>query len=202
MTTTAPADIARLMDRLEIQEVMYRYARGVDRKDWELVRSAYHPDAHDDHGAYRGDIDGFIASLEKRHATLEQSMHLIANIIIEFTGPDSALVESYYTTFQRLAPEAGAARHNYLHGKPIGDDMAMQGQSAGRYLDHFERRDGAWRVARRAVVFEVFKGEAVPRGGGLNPDWTLQRRDQQDPVLVARREAGLPPISAPSRIRG
>ena len=142
--------LARLMDRLEIEELLYRYARGVDRRDWDLVRATYHPDAHDDHGNYKGDIDGFIASLKKRHAMIEQSMHVVTNCMIEFDGPDSALVESYFITFQRVLPEAGDARRNYLSREPLADGDAMQGQAVGRYVDRVTRgaANGRSRAAR------------------------------------------------------
>ena len=52
-----------LIDREQIRDVIYRYARGVDRRDYELVRSCYHPNATDDHGSYKGDVDGFITWL-------------------------------------------------------------------------------------------------------------------------------------------
>src|SRR5688572_2641811 len=94
--------LARVADRLEIRELLDRYARGVDRRDWEQVRAVYHPDAYDDHGNYKGDVDGFIERLKRRHVWIEQSMHVVANCIIEFDGPDSAVVESYFITYQRL----------------------------------------------------------------------------------------------------
>ena len=31
------------LDRLEIQDVINRWLRGVDRRDWDLARSAFHP---------------------------------------------------------------------------------------------------------------------------------------------------------------
>jgi hypothetical protein len=181
----------RIEDRLEIQSVLYRYARGVDRRDWDLVRSTYHPDGYDDHGSYKGGIDGFITSLQKRHATVEQSMHVLANCLIEFAGPDKALVETYFSTYQRLAPEAGEARRTYLRGGSIQDGEAVEGTVYGRYIDKFERRGGAWRVAHRTVVFEVYKGAPAPVGGGLAMGWTRASRDGNDPVERARREEGL-----------
>ena len=39
--------IRRLADRQAIEDTIARYARGVDRRDWDLVRSTYHPDATD-----------------------------------------------------------------------------------------------------------------------------------------------------------
>ena len=47
MTTDAELRerVARLEDRAEIHECMMRYARGMDRRDRELLRSAYHDGA-------------------------------------------------------------------------------------------------------------------------------------------------------------
>jgi hypothetical protein len=188
---TTEERLARVADRLDIRELMERYARGVDRRDWDLVRAVYHPDAHDDHGNYKGDIDGFIASLEKRHAFIEQSMHFIGNCIIEFDGPDSAVVETYYITYQRLLPGAGQSRLNYLSRERPADEDAMQGQAIGRYVDRVTRRDGEWRIARRTVVFEVYRGSPTDPGGGLRSNWVQCRRDGNDPIELARAGFGL-----------
>ena len=37
-----------------IRQAALRYCRGVDRLDAELMRSAYHDDATDDHGVFVG----------------------------------------------------------------------------------------------------------------------------------------------------
>ena len=166
-------DTMRLQDRMEIQDCLFRYVRGVDRKNWALVRSAYHTDAYDDHGNYKGGIDGFIESLVKRH------------------GPDSAVLEAYFITHQRLSPSAGDARLAYLRGAPIGPDQAVETEVIGRYVDRMTRKDGAWRIAHRTVVFEVLRGQPAPAGGGLSDKWSLSRRDGNDPIEVRRREVGL-----------
>ena len=85
---------ARVEDRLELQALTYRWCRAVDRRDWELVRSCFHPDGHDDHGVFVGDVDGMIAWLKERHAEISQSMHHAGNMLIEFAGPDRAGVET------------------------------------------------------------------------------------------------------------
>ena len=184
-------DAMRLQDRMEIQDCLFRYVRGVDRKDWDLVRSAYHADAVDHHGNYQGGIDGFIDSLIRRHATIEQSLHVVGNIVIEFAGPDSALLEAYFITHQRISPEAGDARLPYLRGQPIAADQAVETEVIGRYVDQMTRRGGVWRIADRTVVYEVFRGQPAPSGGGLRSHWALSRRDGDDPVEKARRALGL-----------
>lgn len=185
-------DTMRSQDRQEIQDCLFRYVRGVDRRNWDLVRSAYHADAYDDHGNYKGGIDGFIQSLVRRHETVEQSMHVVGNIVIEFDGPDGALLEAYFITHQRLSPLAGEARHAYMRGAPLEPNDAVETEVVGRYVDRMTRKDGVWRIAHRTVVFEVLRGRIAPPGGGLSDKWALSRRDGNDPIEIKRRELGLP----------
>ena len=188
-----PDDLSdlRLRDRFEIHQALLRYVRGVDRCDWDLVRSAYHPDAWDDHGAYKGPVDGFIAHTIKRHETIEQSMHVLGQTDIEFAGPHSALAETYFVTYQRHTPQAGDARLAYLRGQAIAADQAVETEVIGRYVDHFTRVGGAWRIAHRTVVFEVSRGQPAPAGGGLRSGFALSRRDGNDPLEMKRAELGL-----------
>ena len=85
---------------------MARYCRGVDRADWDLVRSTYHTDAYDDHGDYKGGIDGFIAFAKSRTGGATQVMHFLGECLIEFARPDVAIAETYFFTAQTLGPEA------------------------------------------------------------------------------------------------
>lgn len=183
-----PDSPRRLADVFEIEQNLFRYARGVDRKDWALVRSAYHPDAYDNHGNYKGPVDGFIASLEKRHATIEQSLHVISNVLIEFAGDDSALVESYFTTYQRLSPAAGPSRLTYLNGEVAGADDAVDNEVVGRYVDHVTRRDGCWRILHRDVLFDLYRARVASAGALANPALMRSARDHAD-VLYAKRQA-------------
>jgi hypothetical protein len=183
---------ARLQDRFAIQDLLVRYCRGVDRRDWAQVRDCFHPDARDDHGEYKGDAAGFMQWVQKRHAAVAQSMHFIGNCLIEFAGEDVAVVETYYVAWQQLDAEAGAAARSLLEQGGAGAVQgALEIDVMGRYVDRFERRGGAWRIARRAVVFEALRTRAAT-GGPLNPAWAQQKRDRTDPLYAMRREAGLP----------
>jgi len=174
----------RLADREAIREVMARYARGVDRADWDLVRSTYHHDAYDDHGDYKGNIDGFIAFATQRTGGTTQCMHFLGQSMIEFGGEDVAVVETHFMTAHTLGPKA---QKEYAAGdgsKPV------QLTSYGRYADRMERRDGVWRIARRFVIFEATRTyceDAPP----IKPEWAQQRRDKEDPIFQLRREAGI-----------
>jgi hypothetical protein len=128
-------DLDQLLAREEIRDVMRRYARGVDRFDVDAVRSCYHPDATDERGPYSGDLDGFIAYLQSETGLpmFLCTMHLVTDQIIVVTD-ERAVSESLTFAYHRLPEE------HYLLGI--------------RYLDHFERREGEWRIARRKVAYD------------------------------------------------
>src|SRR5882724_2908499 len=44
--------LRQLLDRQAILDCLHRYTRGVDRLDRQLLLSAYHADAIDDHGLF------------------------------------------------------------------------------------------------------------------------------------------------------
>jgi hypothetical protein len=175
--------LQQLIDREEIRDLMARYARGVDRADWQAVRETYHADAHDDHGDYKGGVDGFIEFAQTRTGGAPQCMHFLGQCLIEFAGPDAAIVETYFFTAHTLGPKA-QKEYGTSGSGPV------QLSSYGRYVDRMERRSGVWKIARRIVVFEAnrtFTGEAPP----LKPGWALGRRDKDDPIFRLRAEAGL-----------
>jgi hypothetical protein len=164
-----------ILSRQAITDMLYRWCRGVDRKDWPLVRSVFHSDGYDDHGVYRGNIEGLIAFLEERHQTISQSQHIVTNILIEFAGANLAAVESYVTAFQQLDMD-GASRRLMVQG---------------RYIDKVARRDGVWRIERRTCIMEASSEEPVQPAGVAKASWTLQRRDAGDAVYVLRNALGI-----------
>lgn len=173
----------------EINQVLHRYARGVDRQDWALVRSAYHEDAIDQHGDFQGGIQAFVDYLIQRHGNIEQSIHFISNVTVELIGDDRALVESYYLCQQRLksAVSIEKAFGNIL----VAADETLQLSVSGRYVDRFERRNGAWKIADRKVAFDVLSATPTPLGGGLGQRLLVSRRDQDDVLLRERALLGL-----------
>ncbi|SPB18217.1 hypothetical protein NOV72_05416 [Caballeronia novacaledonica] len=172
--------LQQLVDKAAIYDVMCRYARGVDRGDWELLRSAYHADAYDDHVDFKGNVDGLIAWLQERFAGVDNSTHFLGNFLVEFAGPDLALVETYYASRRLRAPSEREAAD-----LAAGDALCRQ--SWGRYVDRFERRNGEWRVANRIVVIDS-RFTSVARGGMRDDGDSWGMRDRSDPIHVARAE--------------
>ena len=132
-------NIDEALARLEIQDVLWTYARGVDRADYATMASVYHPEGTDNHGSFSGlgtDFARQLTDSERELATVGQ--HHITNMIIELEGENDARVESYFLAF-----------HPHEDG-----GQGMLGIAAGRYLDHFQRRDGSWKILSREVVMD------------------------------------------------
>ena len=180
----------RITDRFEIQDLLAKYAQGVDRRDWTSVREIFHEDAYDDHGEYKGSVDGFINWVSRRHQDVAQSMHFLGNCLIEFSGEDKALVETYYIAMQRIDAEAEAALTLLLEGGVVRPNGSVDINILGRYIDIVERRQGIWKVARRTVAFEAIRTTPTSTAT-LNPEWSLAKRDKDDPLYLMRTLAGL-----------
>lgn len=172
--------LRHLLDEKQIRDALSRYSRGVDRGDPDLVRSAYHPDAHDAHGDYSGGIDGFIEWVERRLADADNSMHFLGQSLIEFAGPDLAMAETYFVSRRMLPLKPGQAPSARAQ-----DALAREGW--GRYVDRFERRNGAWKIAHRTVVLEGLS-TSLAMGGLRVPGPCWSRRDRNDRVYQLQRE--------------
>lgn len=123
------------LDRDEIWATVQRCARGVDRWDEELVRSCYFEDAVDDHGeGFVGTVDGVIEYARETGRGFVSTQHFVCNHYCELDG-DNAYAETYFLSLAVVREGANIA-------------------SAGRYIDHFQRRGGEWRIASRTVIYE------------------------------------------------
>jgi hypothetical protein len=141
---TRLAALQRTVDELSareaIRDVLYRYARGVDRADVELLKSCYHPEAIDAHWTFIGNAHEFADEILKPNqmGQIPLLKHFITNIVIDLDG-DRAFVESSFLCMLDLPLEDGARAHLVSHG---------------RYLDVFECRQGQWRIRSRLLVSE------------------------------------------------
>jgi len=157
--------VRELADRTAITDVLLRYCRGADRCDEDLIRSAYHPGALDDHGRFTGSAEDFASwVVGVLRETSLATQHALANVLIELRG-ESADVESSFVAY-------------HLKSDDAGERVEVFG---GRYVDRFERRNGAWRIAARTVVHDwstVLRGDAFPH----RESYVQGRRDRQDAV--------------------
>lgn len=181
---------SRVADRLEIQDLVYRWCRAADRLDFDAMPALFHPDAYDDHGPYRGDIPGLMEWMRVRHRVITFSMHQMTNVFVEFADDENALVESYMAMVQRYAAGAGDALAQLTDVK-FAPGSAVDLHSRSRYIDRVQRRDGVWRVLRRTLVQDWKQLVEVPNVPANKPGARTGRRDREDFIFAERREMGI-----------
>ena len=173
----------QLYQKERIRDVVRSYARGVDRRDWQLVAAAYHADGYDDHGGYKGGIPGLLEWLERRHASIDQSMHFLGNSMVDLLSETTAIAETYCVVYQRYGEQAQETIKTWLGDQTLEPGKALMAELACRYVDRFELRDGNWRIARRTVVMEEVK--VASRPVLLREGYGLARRDRTDSLWQA-----------------
>lgn len=181
---------ARIADRLEIQDVIYRWCRAVDRLDRQGLLNTFHPDAVERHGDHVGTAVEVIDSIVTRHQSIPFVSHLVGNVLIEFAGTDVALVETYMRNIRRLpadSPELAKLLDGRKASFPTTDLF-----TASRFVDRFERRAGRWRVAERTLVQDWRRLVEVSAHEIEGPAPAITgRRDRFDPVYLARDALGI-----------
>lgn len=166
-------DDSDLRARREIEDVLLRYCRGIDRLDLALVRDCYWPDATDSHGGFHGTRDEFVAWVEKLLARFASTMHFVGNALVEIEG-EAAVAETYAIAFHR-GPEATPSL-NLIVGV--------------RYVDRFERRGDAWRIAKRVCVTEWSRVDDAAGRFPIAPGHVTGKRDRGDVLYEMLRGIG------------
>lgn len=131
----------QMVDRLEIDDLLTRYATGVDRKDWDLWQSCFTPDAVIDYTAFGGIRGGVLevrAWLEKTMQMFSMSQHMILNTEIEFDG-DTATSRAGFYNPMALPQGDGEKRLLFFEG--------------GYYLDRLVRTEEGWKIRERVEEF-------------------------------------------------
>jgi hypothetical protein len=175
---SSTADLERLLIENRIEQVLRAYCQGVDRRDWEQVRSCYHDDAIDSHGQFTGSPDELVCWLQDNHVHVTSSMHMLTNVSIRFDEDDARLAgsESYCLSLK----EVSSAADDPFLGATGGVGRARR-TVACRYIDTFEDRPGVgWRILARQVTFEWVRCEPDEPYRPLDPNWVVSRRDRSD----------------------
>jgi hypothetical protein len=178
MNDQALDELKVLLDNQRIVDCLYRYSRGVDRFDEELIRSAFHHDAH----AGKRTIDEFVEYLRAQLPVREACQHYMMNHIIEIEG-DVAHVETYFMSVMKMMEGASVAARG--PAAPESSDPNEVTLLGGRYLDRFERHNGEWKIAYRTAIGEWQSiGDGSRMAAYLALGGNLKRRDRSDPSYV------------------
>jgi 3-phenylpropionate/cinnamic acid dioxygenase small subunit len=125
-----------IADRIEIDDLLTRYATAVDTRDWDLYQTVFTPDAFIDYtssGGIRGELAEVTKWLSDALSGFSMSQHLVTNRDIRVAG-DTATSRSYFYN-----PMGRTKRDGTL-------DLMFVG---GYYRDQLRRTGDGWRIAER-----------------------------------------------------
>ena len=147
--------LQQLADRLEIGELMARYADIVDRRTWPKMTRVFALEATIDFrpsGGPSGPYREMLAWLDRALDSWPMHLHMITNLIIDLDG-DRATSSCYF--------HAAIGRESHEGGQ-------YTVTPSGRYLDRLIRTANGWRIVERVC-------EQVLREGKLPEGYTLPR---------------------------
>ncbi|MFE6281526.1 nuclear transport factor 2 family protein [Streptomyces sp. NPDC057877] len=158
---TQRVELATVMDRLAVDEVITDYAGAVDDGDWEAYRGLFTRDGRADYrsaGGIEGDAGQVADWLAESLGLFSMRQHLIVNRRVRFgllerdTG-DTARVRADYVNPMRLAGSDGAST--------VPDFVC-----GGRYAFALLRTADGWRL-REVVVQEKWRRLPDRTGAGV-----------------------------------
>lgn len=135
------ATLQELSDRLEIDDLLTRYATGVDRKEWDLWETCFTKDAVIDYTAFggiRGSVAEVRAWLEKTMVMFPMTQHMILNKEIVIEGDRATSRAGFYNPMS-LPLDDGENRLLFFEG--------------GYYCDQLQRTPEGWKIRERVEEF-------------------------------------------------
>jgi 3-phenylpropionate/cinnamic acid dioxygenase small subunit len=138
-----------LSDRLEIRELLDRYASVIDQRRWDALHEVFTPDAQVDYtstGGKQGALEPVMAWLARALAPWPLNLHCISNVSIETAG-DRARARCYFQ-----APM----------GRKLADGTQEIVTNAGWYDDELVRTTAGWRIRRRVCTQTMMLGSLPP----------------------------------------
>jgi hypothetical protein len=132
-------------DVLAIREVIDRYGLGIDRRDWDLVRSCFTADCTADFGrpGRWQEREALITWLDEIHRDVGPTMHRLTNHRVDVDG-DAATATSYLDALLQVEHRG----YDLLH-------------VVATYADELVRTDEGWKIASRRVDDFLWRREST-----------------------------------------
>jgi gamma-hexachlorocyclohexane dehydrochlorinase len=133
--------VDELQSRAAIRDLVTDYCLGFDTHDWDRFISIWHADAVWEIGPPFGTFtnhDGIRKAVQEvLYPVWRETHHLTSNLRLTFRDPDHA---SGICNVDCM----GATKDNVVQ------------MISATYADEFERRNGAWKIAKRSVTLHYF----------------------------------------------
>ncbi|MCU1477558.1 MAG: hypothetical protein JWQ64_2251 [Subtercola sp.] len=131
--TDTDVRLDKIESRIEIEDLVSKYAQAFDRRDRALLKSIWFDDATLNLGPAFGDpfvgIEGIMSAAETLWAKTPKMHHWMANSLVTIDG-DTGKAETALDCF-------------------VIDSVDGPTQVGGLYTDHVERRGGVWKITLR-----------------------------------------------------
>jgi hypothetical protein len=128
--------LQQISDRIEINDLLIRYTRAIDQKDWELLDTVFTPDAEVDYvasGGIRGSYPEVRAWLAKVLGLFPVTVHYVTNSEVALQGDRASARTAVYNPMFLGKPDGT------LHHFAVG----------AYYVDELVRTETGWRIAKR-----------------------------------------------------
>ena len=155
--------VGELQDELAIAALMQSWALARDTGDWETLRSTAHPGAQMTTTWFDGPFEDFIDSCIASWAKGSRSQHVLGGTVADIRGA-----------------RAIAQTRMSINVRSRLDGVEVDAVCLGRFFDRVEKREGAWRIVKRSVIYEKDRIDPV------DP----QARISLDPELLGRFPEG------------
>ena len=139
-----PADLQLLLDKQAISEVLFNYAAGCDRRDWNLFRECFCEEVEIDLSSWSGSppsvmpLQQWVEGVRTGLSGFDATQHLSGNHRIEVDGT------------------AAHATSNIQASHMLGGQRVTLG---GWYDTHLVSNGGAWRIARSQLNITWREGD-------------------------------------------
>lgn len=115
-------DNRTLQDRLDIQDLLYRYARAVDTNDWDSYRRVFTEDAVLDYSSVGypvGSRDEIATTFSAGMGNLLMTQHLISNIQIDLDGDRAKVTAMFINPMQFPGMDDISVCGGYYHHEVV-----------------------------------------------------------------------------------
>ena len=141
-------DLQNISDRIEIEELLVRYSRAIDYRNFEELEGIFTEDAEFDAGGLGKPVGpaAIRAMIEGTLTGLDATQHLVAKSLIEIDG-DTAEVRTYLFS-QHIRKDAPGVDYYMLGAEYC--DRARRTPEGWRLT--YRRLDRMWTVGDREVI--------------------------------------------------
>jgi len=142
--------LQQVSDRIEINDLLIRYTRAIDQKDWELLDTVFTPDAEVDYvatGGIKGRYPEVRGWLEKVLGLFPITVHYVTNSEVTLQGDRAAARTAVYNPM--FLGNADGSLNHFTVG--------------AYYVDELVRTAAGWRIAKRREEKAFMQG-SPPNG--------------------------------------